>query len=216
MRSGDWRSANLKTGQPEARMVKGQAANLRFPPPVYWPSPAKTNLRSRQQRMELDKMRNRYTVYPRTLTFLLNAGDVLLIKRSSTAHLFPGMYNGVGGHVERGEDVLAAAQREVREESGLDIPDLSLRCLLHVDEGADRPGVLVFVFVGYTRRRDVTPSGEGELRWVPLTQVGKLNLVPDLPSLLARVAALPAGTAPVFARSLITPDGAAWDIQFIE
>jgi 8-oxo-dGTP diphosphatase len=159
-------------------------------------------------------MSDHYLVYPRTLIFLLNGDDILLIRRSPNARLFPGMYNGVGGHVERGEDILSSAQREIREETGLDMPDLSLRCLLNVDEGADRPGVLVFVFVGHTERRDVVASGEGMLHWVPLAHVGKLNLLPDLPSLLTNVLALPADATPIFARSTITPDGAAWEIEF--
>ncbi len=160
-------------------------------------------------------MPDRYIVYPRTLTFLLNGDDVLLIQRPPDASLFPGMVNGVGGHVERGEDVLSSARREVREETGLDVPDLSLRCLLHVDEGVNRPGVIVFVFVGHTDRRDVTASDEGALHWVPLARVGELNLMPDLPPLLTRVLALPPGAAPLFARSAISPGGDTWEIHFI-
>jgi 8-oxo-dGTP diphosphatase len=159
-------------------------------------------------------MSDRYIVYPRTLIFLLNGDDILLIERSPNARLFPGMYNGVGGHVERGEDVLSSAQREIREETGLDVPDLSLRCLLNVDEGADRPGVLVFVFVGHLERRDVAASSEGTLHWVPLAHIGELNLLPDLPPLLTRVLALPADAAPVFARSTITLDDVGWEIDF--
>jgi 8-oxo-dGTP diphosphatase len=158
-------------------------------------------------------MSDRYIIYPRTLIFLLNGDDVLLIRRSPDARLFPDMYNGVGGHVERGEDILSSAQREVREETGLDVSDLSLRCLLNVDEGADRPGVLVFVFVGHTERRDVTASGEGTLHWVRLAHIDKLNLLPDLPPLLTHILALPAAATPIFARSTITPDG-AWEIEF--
>jgi NADH pyrophosphatase NudC (nudix superfamily) len=79
------------------------------------------NRRSRepQQRAAQDtrgngQMEGRYTAYPRTLTFLLQGGDdVLLIQRSPNARLFPGLFNGVGGHVERGENVLSAARREV-------------------------------------------------------------------------------------------------------
>jgi 8-oxo-dGTP diphosphatase len=169
---------------------------------------------SSAQRSRMRKMRDRYIVYPRTLIFLLNGDDILLIKRSPNARLYPGMYNGVGGHVERGEDVLSSAQREIREETGLDVPDLSLRCLLNVDEGADRPGVLVFVFVGHIEHRDVAASGEGTLHWVPLAHIGELNLLPDLPPLLTRVLALPADAAPVYARSTITPGGVAWEIEF--
>jgi 8-oxo-dGTP diphosphatase len=147
-------------------------------------------------------MAERYVASPRTLTFLLDGDDVLLIRRSPDAPLFPGLYNGVGGHVERGEDLLSSARREVREETGLDVPDLALRCLLHVDEGTSRPG-----------RRDVTASGEGTLHWVPLARLHELALLPDLPPLLARILSLPPGAAPLFARSVIPPAG-AWEIHF--
>jgi 8-oxo-dGTP diphosphatase len=160
-------------------------------------------------------MTERYAAYPRTLTFLFDGDDVLLIRRSPDARLFPGLYNGVGGHVERGEDVLSSARREVREETGLDVPDLALRCLLHVDEGPGRPGVLVFVFVGWPGRRDVTASGEGTLHWVPLSRLHELNLLPDLPPLLARIVSLPPGAAPLFARSIIPPAAGGWEIHFI-
>jgi 8-oxo-dGTP diphosphatase len=159
-------------------------------------------------------MNQRYTAYPRTLTFLLNGDDILLIQRAPDARLFPGMFNGVGGHVERGEDVLSSARREVREETGLDVPHLLLRCLLHVDEGAGQPGVLVFVFVGHTAQRDVIESTEGTLHWIPLDRVGELSLMPDLIPLLKRVLALPPAAAPIFAHSTISPDGDTWAIQF--
>ncbi len=159
-------------------------------------------------------MKDRYVLYPRTLTFLFNGEDILLIQRSPDARLFPGMFNGVGGHIERGENVLSAAQREVHEETGLDVPNLMLRCLLHVDEGADRPGVLVFVFVGHVRQRDVVESSEGSLHWVPLERIGELNLMPDLPPILTRILTPPASTAPIFARSRISPNGDNWEIHF--
>ncbi len=157
----------------------------------------------------------RYTLYPRTLTFLLRGDEVLLIQRAQDARLFPGMYNGVGGHVERGENVLSAARREVREETGLNVPNLALRCLLHVDEGMDRPGVLVFVFVGHTRQRDVTHSSEGTLHWVPLAGIGDLELLPDIPELLERVLALAPSAPPVFAQSTISEERDSWEINFV-
>ena len=159
-------------------------------------------------------MKERYTLFPRTLIFLLSGEDVLLIRRSPDARLFPGKFNGVGGHIERGENVLSAARREVHEETGLDVPSLMLRCLLHVDEGANHPGVLVFVFVGHIQQRDVIESSEGTLHWVPLERINELDLMPDLPPILARVLTPPASTSPIFAHSTISPDGDTWEIDF--
>jgi len=143
----------------------------------------------------------RYTVYPRTLIFLLNDDDVLLIKRSPGARLFPGLYNGLGGHVERGEDVLSAARRELREESGLEVEHLMLRAVIHVDEAPHQPaapGAIVFVFVGHTERCQVHPSGEGELVWVPVRRVGELEVVPDLVPLLRAVLDVSPDQGPLF------------------
>ena len=38
-----------------------------------------------------------------------------------------GKYNGVGGHLERGEDVAACMVREIREETGLEVVSMRLR-----------------------------------------------------------------------------------------
>ena len=165
--------------------------------------------------MQQSETTNRYTAYPRTLTFLFNGDDVLLIHRPLDAVLFPDKYNGVGGHVERGEDVLSAARREVREETGLDVPDLILHGVLHVDEGTGRSGVIVFVFAGDARRRDVVSSREGNLHWISLDQISELNLLPDLPPLLARIVAARSQKArPFFAFSTLSDDKTHWEIHF--
>ena len=64
--------------------------------------------------------RGRYTVIPRTLVFLRNGDDILLLKGAPTKRLWAGRYNGLGGHVEADETIMAGALREVREEAGLD------------------------------------------------------------------------------------------------
>ena len=69
---------------------------------------------------------DRHTARPVTLAFVLSGGDVLLKRHAPDSDRFPGCWNGLGGHVEPEEDVRAAARREVREESGLDVADLVL------------------------------------------------------------------------------------------
>ncbi len=132
--------------------------------------------------------RGRYTVIPRTLVFLRHGDDVLLLKGAPTKRLWAGRYNGLGGHVEPGETIAAAALRECREEAGLtagDIAGLTLRALVNV-EGAPA-GVLLCVFVGTAHTRAVTPSREGTPEWVPIADLGRIDLVDEgrfLPRLL--------------------------------
>ena len=135
----------------------------------------------------------RYAVVARTLIFVTsinpvsNDEEMLLLQGAPTKRLWANRYNGIGGHVEAGEDFLAAAQRELAEETGLRAVDLTLRGLINiaVHTDADAPsGVAVFVFTGQTDERSVRASGEGGLHWIPVAAVGSLPLVDDLHQLL--------------------------------
>lgn len=149
----------------------------------------------------------RHLVVPRTLSFVLLGDQVLVIRRGLHKRLFPGKINGVGGHVEAGEDVCTAAQREIEEETGLHISDLWLAGVVHVDGGLGQaeplpdgrmPGVMVFVFTAQAHTRRVQPSDEGELMWVPLAQVHGLDWVDGDPELLLQALAARRARRPFF------------------
>jgi nucleoside triphosphatase len=63
---------------------------------------------------------------PTVGVFIFNEEGKLLLLRS---HKWPGGYTVPGGHVELGERLVEAAQREAREETGLDVYDLKLLCM---------------------------------------------------------------------------------------
>jgi 8-oxo-dGTP diphosphatase len=125
----------------------------------------------------------RRLVFARTLCFVLSGGDVLMLKGAPTKRLYPNLYNGVGGHVEAGEDVLTSLRREVREETGLEITGERLAAVLNAEEEG-KPGVVVFVMTALATGRRVISSREGEVAWVPRADLLALDLVPDLPRLL--------------------------------
>lgn len=130
--------------------------------------------------------KDRWAVIPRVLCFLFHENEVLLMRRASHRAVFPDRYNGLGGHVEPGEDLRTAARREIREETGLEIGTLQLAGLILVDTG-EAPGVLIGVFIGEAPERRTGMTAEGMLAWVPVDQVLELPVVEDFPELWPRV-----------------------------
>ncbi|HEY9076958.1 MAG TPA: NUDIX domain-containing protein [Anaerolineaceae bacterium] len=138
---------------------------------------------------------DRYQVVPRTLIFLFSETRVLLLKGSPQKRIWANRYNGIGGHIERGEDVLSAARRELFEESGLEADDLMLCGVIMIDTGK-QAGIALFVFKGNHIRGDVRASTEGNLEWVETTAIDELPVVEDLRVLLPRVINMRPGETP--------------------
>lgn len=145
-----------------------------------------------------DATENRWLVIPRTLCFVTHGDDVLLMKRAAHRRIFPNQYNGVGGHIERDEDLFSSAQREIKEETGLDVHRLTLCAVYNIDAGKST-GIVLFVFRAESHEREVVArEEEGTLHWIPRDQVMALDLVEDLPYILPRVLSMSPGTPPWF------------------
>jgi 8-oxo-dGTP diphosphatase len=133
--------------------------------------------------------KKRFQVIPRVLVFLRNGSDVLLLKGASDKRIWANFYNGVGGHIEIGENVYKAAVREVTEETGISVSELILKAVVNIDAGNRDLGIMMFVFVGWSSERKTISSEEGELHWLPTDQLPEDQLVEDLSWLLPRVLA---------------------------
>ncbi len=129
---------------------------------------------------------NRYLVSPRTLIFIQNEDDILLIKGAKDKKIWPGLYNGIGGHVEKGEDVLSAARRELTEESGLEKIDLFLKAIIFIEVN-ENTGINMYVFWGETNNKDVRDSTEGSLEWININNLQNYPMVEDLYELIPKI-----------------------------
>lgn len=147
---------------------------------------------------------DRYSLIPRTAVFLRDGDAFLLLKGSPKKTIWPGLYNGVGGHIDRGEDALTAARRELREETGLEA-NLWLCGTVVVDSGP--VGIGLFVFSGEVTGGELQASVEGKAEWISYDRIRSLPVVLDVPQLAARIFRMRKGDPPFAARSYYSEDG---------
>ena len=122
-----------------------------------------------------------YTPILATLGYILSPDGrrVLLVhrnKRANDAHR--GKYNGLGGKLEPGEDVVACFRREAREESGLECEQLQLRGTISWP-GFGKQGEDWFGFIFLVERYSGEPwteNAEGVLEWIEIERVLDLPL----------------------------------------
>jgi 8-oxo-dGTP diphosphatase len=146
---------------------------------------------------------DRFMLIPRTLVFLRKEDSYLLLKGAKTKRLWAGKYNGPGGHVERGEDILSSARRELLEETGL---SAKLRLCGTVIVDAGEVGICLYVFSGESYSGELVPSIEGTAEWIPFNRLSELPVAEDLPFLLTKIHNLRDGEEPFAARSFYDGD----------
>ncbi len=155
---------------------------------------------------------SRYQLIPRTLIFITDKNRVLLIKGAPDKRLWAGRYNGIGGHIECGESILEAAQRELAEEAGIHDAELNLVGVVTIDTGQN-PGVCLFVLradLSTENKFDIkseSSSPEGLLEWVDRDHLGELPLVEDLAEMLPKVLEKTTAGAPFSAAYSYDGDG---------
>ncbi|WP_315387003.1 8-oxo-dGTP diphosphatase [uncultured Stenotrophomonas sp.] len=122
-----------------------------------------------------------YTPIVATLGYVLSPDgrQALMIHRNARPgdqHL--GKYNGLGGKVERDEDVAAGMRREILEEAGIECGTMRMRGTLSWPgfgkAGEDWFG-FVFVIDDFTGT-PLTSNPEGTLEWVDLDKLETLPL----------------------------------------
>lgn len=124
-----------------------------------------------------------YTPILATLVYVVSPPrtEVLLIHRTTRpGDPAFGKYNGLGGKVERGENVGDSLQRELGEEAGITATETTFRGTVSWPGfGKNGEDWLAFIFVVSTWSGDpLTENAEGVLSWQPVTRLlsGELPL----------------------------------------
>lgn len=111
--------------------------------------------------------------------FLFNDDKILLMKRSAERKLAPGLWAGVGGHIEPEEmnNPELACTREIYEETGIErenLYDLELRYILLRQKGTEVRED--FIYFGKTVKQELEQTEEGELHWIESDLVKTLEM----------------------------------------
>lgn len=137
--------------------------------------------------------RNEYpsTPVPAVGAIVFRRSDVLLVKRGSEPNR--GRWSVPGGALEAGETVEAAAVREVREETDLEVRAVrvaDVRDLIERDaDGRVRwHYVLIDVLCDYVRGEPRPSSDAENARFVPLRELGDYDVTPSAVETIERVA----------------------------
>ena len=113
-----------------------------------------------------------------TLCYVQKGGKTLMLHRAKkVGKIYDDKWNGLGGKMEPGESAEECVIREVWEESGLKIKNPKLKGVLMFPAFDEVDDWLVFVFTAKNfggKLKEKSP--EGDLEWIPASQVLKLNL----------------------------------------
>jgi 8-oxo-dGTP pyrophosphatase MutT (NUDIX family) len=123
----------------------------------------------------------------RSVVFLFSPDytQIMLLCRAAWKSFAPSRWTGIGGRLEGDEvaEPMAGALRELREETGITLADLSEWRFVAdlLDPGA---AVRLVYFTAVYADTQVPPCNEGTLHWVPVADYPRYDLIENTRALL--------------------------------
>ena len=119
-------------------------------------------------------------ICPCILAGVINDGKILLIHRKKEP--YKDYWAMPGGKIEFAEHIEETAEREVKEETGLDAKVVAIRGIateiIHTKEGAENH-FIIYVVELKPKNKELTESEEGKLKWFSFEELENLNMIPS-------------------------------------
>lgn len=111
-----------------------------------------------------------------TLCYIEKDDCYLMLHRvKKAADINKNKWIGIGGHLEEGESPEECVVRETLEETGLQLTDYKLRGVItFVTDQIPTEYMFLYTATGYTG--NMITCNEGDLEWVPITQIEQLPI----------------------------------------
>lgn len=142
-------------------------------------------------------MKKRFSIIPRNLLLIYNKDSVLLQKGHSKKTHWANMYNGLGGHIEPGENVFSSAQRELQEEGGVlfRIEEMKLKAIISVKTYFDEDCYMFVFAITAPDEIQFHANEEGTLEWIKIDKLTEMeNIAQDIKILAPLIQKLPEGS----------------------
>jgi len=112
-----------------------------------------------------------------TLGYVRHEGKTLMLHRNKRDQDFhKGKFNGLGGKFEAGESPEECMKREVFEESGLEVLQMSLRGVITFPLFDGKHDWLTFIYEISEFKGTLKENDEGSLHWINDEEIFNLNL----------------------------------------
>jgi len=119
-----------------------------------------------------------------TTGVVIRRGRLLILKRKSDDDSYPGVWDCVGGHFEKGESAEECMLREAREESGQSMKIVKVGPLIEYLDAYGRAVAVPFL-LRPDPKMEIVPSEHSEFRWIKLSETKDYDIVPDLAKALS-------------------------------
>jgi len=104
---------------------------------------------------------------------------LLILKRKEDDDSYPGIWDCVGGHFEKGESAEECMLREAWEESGQRMKIVKGGPLIEYLDEYGRAVAVPFI-LRPDPKKAIVPSEHSEYRWIRLSETNDFDIVPDL------------------------------------